>query len=115
MDYIVQAIAGLNRLPGTANAGARKRLLDIKPYFERTRPTGLFPHISEFQWLYDDIVAIHRVMGTFVAIWSTENARDEGRLHLLLVVFSVNFLSTKQTMIEASPNHFTCYGHGEAT
>jgi hypothetical protein len=108
IEFINKAIEGLRREREKPTEG---RLATIRTYYEP--PESIVP--SE-HWLEDeDIEAIHRALGTPVAIWNTEQSRTRGPLirpHMhMSAAEAATFLATPRTSIEASPSHYTCFGH----
>jgi hypothetical protein len=115
IEFIDRAIEGLRREraeTGSGNSRTEERLSAIRQYYgpptERNVPSA--------HWLEDeDVEAIHRVLGTPVAIWTTGRSRTSGPLIRPLMHMSATeaatFLFTSRTWIEASPSHYTCFGH----
>jgi hypothetical protein len=99
------------REPDSDQSPLKGRLAIIATYYE---PPGHI--VSSKNWLNDeDIEVIHQALGTSVAIWNTDQSRTRGRLirpqmHMSAAE-AANFLATPRTWIEASPSHYTCFGH----
>jgi hypothetical protein len=99
------------REPDSEQSLLEGRLATIETYYEQPGYSVPSKH-----WLDDeDIEEIHQALGTPVAFWNTNQSRTRGRLirpqmHMSAAE-AANFLDTPKTWIEASPSHYTCFGH----
>jgi hypothetical protein len=99
------------REPDSAQSPLEDRLSIIATYYEPPGHT-----VPNKDWLDDgDIEDIHQALGTPVAIWDTDQSGRRRRLirpqMLMSAAEAADFMATAKTWIEASPSHYTCFGH----
>jgi hypothetical protein len=99
------------REPNSAQSPLEDRLSTIATHYEPPGHT-----VPSKDWLDDeDIEDIHQALGTPVVIWDTDQSGRRGRLirpqTLMSAAEAADFMATAKTWIEASPSHYTCFGH----